>query len=68
MNGESWDFILLDETLENSNYIPVYMKENYLFTLYLFKVGRLFCQLAIPKYICDFVNWSSEEKKYSMFG
>jgi len=31
------------------------MKVNYLFTLCLFKVGRLFYKLAIPKYICVFV-------------
>jgi hypothetical protein len=31
------------------------MKVNYSFTLCLFKVGRLFCKLAIPKYICVFV-------------
>ena len=44
--GESWDFILLDKTLANPNYIPVYMKVIYLFMLYLFKVGQLFCKLA----------------------
>jgi len=36
VNGESWDFILFDKTLANPNYIPVYMKVNYLFTLCLF--------------------------------
>jgi hypothetical protein len=55
VNGESWDFILFDKTLANPNYIPVYMKVNYLYTLCLFKVGRLFCKLAIPKYSCVFV-------------
>jgi hypothetical protein len=54
VNGESWDFILFDKALANPNYIPVYMKVNY-FTLCLFKVGRLFCKLDIPKYICVFV-------------
>ena len=54
VNGESWDFILFDRALANPNYIPVYMKVNY-FTLCLFKVGRLFCKLDIPKYICVFV-------------
>ena len=49
------NFILFDKTLANPNYIPVYMKVNYLFTLCLFKVGRLFCKLVIPKYICVFV-------------
>ena len=43
VNGESWDFILIDKMLANPNYIPVYMKVHYLFTLCLFKVlfGRL---------------------------
>jgi hypothetical protein len=52
----------------NKNYIPVYMKVNYLFTLCLFKVGRLFYKFAIPKYICVFVIKLSKEKKYFMFG
>ena len=42
VNGESQDFSLFDKTLANPNYISVYMKVNYLFTLCLFKVGRLF--------------------------
>jgi hypothetical protein len=68
VNGESEDFILLDKALANPNYIPVYMKVNYLFTLCLFKVGRLFYKFAIPKYICVFVIKLSKEKKYFMFG
>ena len=56
VNGESYDFILFDITLANPNYLPVYMKVNDLsVTLYLSKVGRLFCKLAIQKYICVFV-------------
>jgi hypothetical protein len=39
------------KALENPNYITVYMKVYYLFTLCLFKVGRLFSKLAIPKYM-----------------
>ena len=61
------DFILFDKALANPNYIPVYMKVNYLFTLCLFKVGRLFYKFAIPKYICVFVIKLSKEKKYFMF-
>ena len=44
------------------------MKVNYLYTLCLFKVDRLFYKLAIPKYICVFVTKLSKEKKYFMFG
>jgi hypothetical protein len=55
VNGESEDFILFDKALANPNYIPVYMKVNYLFKLCLFKVGRLFYKFAIPTYICVFV-------------
>jgi hypothetical protein len=47
-------FILFDKTLANPNYIPVYMKVNYL--------------LAISKYICVFVILPSKEKNYFMFG
>ena len=50
VNGESYDFILFDKALANPNYIPIYMKVNY-FKVCLFKVGRLFCKVAIPKYI-----------------
>jgi len=42
VNGESEDFILFDKALANPNNIPLYMKVYYLFTLCLFKVGRLF--------------------------
>ena len=58
---------MFDKALANPNYIPVYMKVNYLFTLCLFKVGRLFYKFAIPKYICVFVIKLSKEKKYFMF-
>ena len=60
--------MLIKNALANPNYISVYMKVNYLFTLCLFKVGRLFYKFAIPKYICVFVIKLSKEKKYSMFG
>jgi hypothetical protein len=59
--------MLIKNALANPNYIPVYMKVNYLFTLCLFKVGRLFYKFAIPKYICVFVIKLSKEKKYFMF-
>ena len=49
VNGESWDFILFDKTQANLNYIPVYMKINYLFTF------CLFCKLAITTCIGVFV-------------
>jgi hypothetical protein len=39
---------LFDKTQANPNYIPVYMKVND-FKLCLFKVGQLFCKLAVPK-------------------
>ena len=52
---ESQDFILFDKTMVNTIYLPVYMKVNYLLTLCLFKVRRLFCKLAIPNNICVFV-------------
>jgi hypothetical protein len=68
VNGESWDFILFDKALANPNYIPVYMKVYYLFTLCLFKVGRLFSKLAIPKYMFVFVIKLSKEKTYFMYG
>ena len=68
VNGESEDFILFDKALANPNYIPVYMKVNYLFKLCLFKVGRLFYKFAIPTYICVFVIKLSKEKNYFMFG
>jgi hypothetical protein len=40
----------------------------YLFTLCLFKVGRLFSKLAIPKYMFVFVIKLSKEKAYFMYG
>jgi hypothetical protein len=43
---------MFDKTLANPNYIPVYIKVNYL--------------LAIPKYICVFVILPSKEKDYFM--
>jgi hypothetical protein len=54
--------------MANLNYIPVYMKVYYLFTLCLFKVGRLFSKLAIPKYMFVFVIKLSKEKTYFMYG
>ena len=54
--------------MANPNYIPVYMKVYYLFTLCLFKVGRLFSKLAIPKYMFVFVIKLSKEKTYFMYG
>jgi hypothetical protein len=68
VNGESSDFILFDKALANPNYIPVYMKVYYLLTLCLFKVGRLFSKLAIPKYMFVFVIKLSKEKTYFMYG
>jgi hypothetical protein len=59
---------LFDKALTNPNYIWVYMKVYYLFTLCLFKVGRLFSKLAIPKYMCVFVIKLSKEKTYFMYG
>jgi hypothetical protein len=59
---------LFDKALANPNYIPVYMKVYYLFTLCLFKVGRLFSNLAIPKYMFVFVIRLSKEKTYFMYG
>jgi hypothetical protein len=60
--------ILFDKALENPNYIPVYMKVYYLFTLCLFKVGRLFSKLAIPKYMFVYVIKLSKEKAYFIYG
>ena len=54
--------------MANPNYIPVYMKVYYLFTLCLFKVGTLFSKLAIPKYMFVFVIKLSKEKTYFMYG
>ena len=68
VNGESWDFILFDKVLANPNYIPVYMKVYYLFTLCLLKVDQLFSKLAIPKYVFVFVIKLSKEKIYFMYG
>ena len=68
VNGESYDFILFDKALANPNYIPVYMKVYYLFMLCLFKVGRLFSKLIIPKYMFVFVIKLSKEKAYFMYG
>jgi hypothetical protein len=48
--------------------INIYMKVYYLFTLCLFKVGRLFSKLAIPKYMFVFVIKLSKEKTYCMYG
>ena len=59
---------LFDKALGNPNYIPVYMKVYYLFTLCLFKVGRLFSKLAIPKYMFVFFIKLSKEKTYFMYG
>ena len=59
---------MFDKALANPNYIPVYMKVYYLFTLCLFKVGRLFSKLAIPKYMFVFVIKLSKEKTYFMYG
>jgi hypothetical protein len=44
------------------------MKVYYLFTLCLFKVGRLFSKLAITKYMFVFVIKLSKEKAYFMYG
>jgi hypothetical protein len=44
------------------------MKVYYLFTLCLFKVGRLFSKLAIPKYMFVFVIKLSKEKTSFMYG
>ena len=44
------------------------MKVYYLFTLCVFKVGRLFSKLAIPKYMFVFVIKLSKEKAYFMYG
>jgi hypothetical protein len=46
----------------------IYMKVFYLFTLCLFKVGRLFSKLAIPKCMFVFVSKLSKEKTYFMYG
>ena len=59
---------MFDKALTNPNYIPVYMKVYYLFTLCLFKVGRLFSKLSIPKYMFVFVIKLSKEKTYFMYG
>ena len=59
---------MFDKELANPNYIPVYMKVYYLFTLCLFKVGRLFSKLAIPKYMFVLVIKLSKEKTYFMYG
>ena len=67
VNGKSYDFILFDNALANPHYIPVYMKVYYLFTLCLFKVGRLFSKLAIPKYMFVFVIKLGNEKTYFMY-
>ena len=53
---------MFDKALANPNYIPVYMKIYYLFTLCLFKVDRLFSKLAIPKYMFVFVIKLSKER------
>ena len=45
------NFILFDKALVNPNYIPVYMKVYYLFTLCLFKVGRLISMVNHVKYL-----------------
>ena len=46
MNGESEDFILFDKALANPNYIPVYMKVYYLFTLciFVYSLGMTTCR------------------------
>ena len=44
------------------------MKVYYLLTLCLFKVGRLFSKLSIPKYMFVFVIKLSKEKTYFMYG
>ena len=44
------------------------MKVYYLFTLCLFKVGRLFSKIAIPKYMFVFVIKLSKEKTYFTYG
>jgi hypothetical protein len=66
--GNLRTYILFDKALANPNYIPVYMKVYYLFTLCLFKVGRLFSKLATPKYMFVFVIKLSKEKTYFMYG
>ena len=54
------NFILFDKALANPNYILVYMKVYYLFTL---------CsKLAILKYMFVFIIKLSKEKTYFMYG
>ena len=67
VNGESWDFVLFDRALAGPSCVPVCMRVN-CFTLCLFGVGRLFCGLDIPKYICVFVVWPSGERRCFVFG
>jgi hypothetical protein len=59
---------LFDKALANPNYILVYMKVYYFFILCLFKVGRQFSKLAIPKYMVVFVIKISKENTYFMYG
>jgi hypothetical protein len=66
--GNLRTYILFDKALANPNYIPVYMKVYYLFTLCLLKVGRLFSKLATPKYMFVFVIKLSKEKTYFIDG
>jgi hypothetical protein len=57
---------------QNPNYLPVYMKVNYLFNLsnsLFILVGRLFCKPAIQKMLVpSLFSPCSKERKYFMFG